>query len=195
MFWIPFSCPSLLIIIYLRSSDYLIESIGKYFPYRILNFHGGKLRTNFLCDIVPNAPASCALSRSMDQFPEAKANPEQTLFYDAIVTAAADKGWIDKTQYRRPDVAQGLRDYFEKMLKRSPTDLPQSCPPDSELEVLLEASIAKEKKLMPHLSEDDHRRAFHEAKMKQKFCWIDTERVLEQPELRNYFKGLQAQAI
>lgn len=172
-------------------TDYLTESIGPYFPIKILNMHRGFVRTNFMCEILPNAMRTCAYSRSTDQQePESKANQEQSLFYDALVTKAAEKGLIDTEKHDRHRTTVKLEEYYEKYLGRSPKDLEQICPPEDQLNYLLERSIAKEKKLMPHLSEEAHRQAFEEAKKKKKFCWVDTDRALMRPELKQFFASL-----
>jgi hypothetical protein len=170
-------------------TDYLLETIGPYFPMKILDIHKeGTVRTNFMCEILPHAPRSCSLSIRRDrETPETRSNAEQSLFYDALVTAAAAKGWIRTERHTRRATALQLRAHWEDTLQHKPQDLEQICPPDHELEILLAKSLAKERKIMPHLSEDDHRKAFEVAKKKKKFCWVDTERALAQPEVSTFF--------
>jgi hypothetical protein len=170
-------------------TDYLLETIGPYFPMKILDIHKeGSVRTNFMCDILSHAPQSCSLSILRDrEAPETHSNAEQSLFYDALATAAAAKGWIRKEHYKRRAVALQLRAHWEDTLQQKPQDLDQICPSDDELEFLLAKSLAKERKIMPHLSEDDHREAFEVAKKKKKFCWVDTERALARPDVSNFF--------
>ena len=172
-------------------TDYLLESLGRYFPIKILDIHLGRVRTNFVCEILPNAKETCQRSRATDaQEPESKANVEQSLFYDAIVTKAAEMGLVDTEKNKRHETVVKLAQYYEEYLGRDPKELDQTCPPEDQLNYLLERSIAKEKKLMPHKLEADHRQAFEEAKRKKKFCWIDTEKALMRPELRQFFANL-----
>lgn len=171
-------------------TDHLIETIGPYFPIKILDMHRGLVRTNFVCEILPDARRTCASSRYTDQHePENKANQEQSLFYDVLVTKAAEMGLIDTDKNDRHETAVKLAKYYEQS-GRGPKDLDQVCPPEDQLNYLLERSIAKEKKLMPHLSEQAHREAFEEAKKKKKFCWVDAETTLARSEFRQFFASL-----
>lgn len=172
-------------------TDYLLEMIEPYFPVKILDIHLGRVRTNFLCEILPNAKIACQSSRATDaQEPESKANVEQSLFYDAMVTKAAEMGMVDTEKHKRHETVVKLVEYYEEHLGRDPKKLDQICPPEDQLNYLLERSIAKEKKLMPHKLEADHRQAFEVAKHKKKFCWIDAEKALMRPELRQFFASL-----
>jgi len=173
-------------------TDYLIKSIGPYFPIKIMDFHRGNIRTSFLCEMLEGAWNSCSTSRQMDESgEESKANQEQSLYYDVLVTKAAEIGWIDTATYHRRDMVVRLLTYYEQTLGRTTNELEVICPPDDQLDYILERSLAKEKKLMPHLSEDDHRDGFALAKRNKKFCWIDAEKVLMRPEIRHFFLSLQ----
>lgn len=174
-------------------TDYLIKSVGRYFTIKILDFHRGYIRTSFVCEMLEGATNSCIRSRQMDRAgEESKANPEQSLYYDALVTKAAEMGWVDTDVYGRRETTVQLMTYWEETLGRDPRELDVICPPDDQLEFILERSLAKERKIMPHLSEDDHRAGFEEAKWKKKFCWVDAEKALMRREIRHFFQHLDS---
>ena len=169
-------------------TDYLVKIIRPHLPVRLLNMHmvtpEMSLRTYFLCHVLPYAPASCAQSMADDTTdPETRYNKEESLFYDAIACGAAERKWFNTTAYQRHNVVLALQQYYkEEHGGNIQADVPISCPPRDQLDVLLERSLAKEEQLWPpHLVEawrEDHVAGFEAAVAKNKFCWIDVNATL-----------------
>jgi hypothetical protein len=170
-------------------TDYLVKVIRPHIPVRLLNMHMANpqmsLRTYFLCHVLPYAPASCAQSTADDRTdPETKYNKEESLFYDAIACGAAQRQWFDTTSYTRHEVGLALQDYYKKEYSGQDiqANVPLSCPPREQLDILLERSLDKETKLWPpNLAEvwrADHVAGFEKAIEKHKFCWIDVNATL-----------------
>ena len=82
---------------------------------------------------------------------------------------------------------QELASYHTGVHKRTWTEsLPIVCPKRSQLEQLLEKSLAMEKRLMPDfydspMGKEEHIRLFWDVWLKKKrlFCWVDTDRLFE----------------
>ena len=178
-------------------TDHLIEMISPYFEVRLLNMHDDlSIRSTLLCRVLPYAPRACRQSLLDDQRSnELHKNTEQSLFYDAITTEAADRGWIDKTIFSRHMVDLVVREYFEDELGRNPmADLPLLCPPNSQLIKLLERSLVKERQILtPTVAEtmkEQHEADFWKAAAKKKFCWVDVNATLADPHWRQFFSEL-----
>lgn len=182
-------------------TDYLVKVISPHLPVRLLHIHDSSksVRTTFLCHVLPFAPASCAQSRADDltDAPE-HYNPEESLFYDRLTCEAAQRGWLpdDERLYFRHNITLVTRAYYENKLGKSAKDLPITCPPREQSDVLLERSLAKEAQLWPaELAaawRDEHIRAYEETIRRNKYCWIDVNRTFEtQPHWYNFFSSLQ----
>ena len=180
-------------------TDDIIQNMEAYsVPYRMFNLHEKNigLRTNFICNAVPDARVTCAQSRFDDESGEnLQANPgrSDSLFYDAIATKAADMKLIDKSKYSRHEVTTALQYYHEVVKNATAKELPLECPSEDELLALLDASLAKEfdlKWLMPSLSEEEHIDAFWKTVEKQTYCWVDTTEVLYSDEWREVFSKI-----
>lgn len=170
-------------------TDYLVKVIRPHIPVRLLNMHMANpqmsLRTYFLCHVLPYAPASCAQSTTDDRTdPETRYNKEESLFYDAIACGAAKHQWFNTTAYTRHEVGLALQDYYKKTHQGQDlqANVPLSCPPREQVDILLERSLDKEAKLWPpELAKawrDEHVAGFEKAVEKHKFCWIDVDETL-----------------
>jgi len=177
-------------------TDHLVEMISPHFPVRLLNIHDTlSIRSTFLCRVLPHAPNSCRQSQIDDAtYGELHRNSEESLFYDAIATEAAARGWFDSSLFDRHVVAVALLDYFEEERKGNPMDLPLQCPEAAELELLLERSLVKEQQILsPPVAEtmrEEHVAGFWKAVDKNKFCWIDVDKTLEDRHWRRFFSEI-----
>lgn len=167
-------------------TDDILRNLQNYrIPYKMFHmYHKEPLRSFFLCNILPDAPLSCAESRRLDLVrEEMRANPAQTesLYYDAVATHAAARGWVDTVHFTRHEAAEVLQLYQETERNGTAYDLPQKCPSTDELNLLLRASMEKERRLMPELPEADLMASFQISIKKSKYCWVDTETILDDP--------------
>eukprot|EP00977_Amphora_coffeiformis_P013470 scaffold3570_cov227-Amphora_coffeaeformis.AAC.4 len=177
-------------------TDHLVRMISPYLPVRLLNMHDPlSIRSTFLCRVIPHAPNACRQSQIDDaEQEELHRNEEQSLFYDRIATEAADRKWFDKSKFSRHQVGLALRDYFENERESNPHNLPLICPNATQLESLLERSLTKEQQILtPQVAEsmrDEHIAGFWKAVTKNKFCWIDVNKTLEDPHWRQFFSEI-----
>lgn len=177
-------------------TDHLVEMISPFFQVRLLNMHDPmSIRSTFLCRVLPHAPNACRQSQIDDsRQEELHRNNEESLFYDAITTEAANREWFDKSKFDRHQVVLALRDYFENERRENPIDLPLLCPSVSELGVLLERSLIKEQQILtPRVAatmQDEHIAGFWEAVRKNKFCWVDVSKTLEDPHWKQFFSEI-----
>ena len=177
-------------------TDHLVRMISPYLPVRLLNMHDPlSIRSTFLCRVVPFAPNACRQSQIDDaNVEETHWNGEESLFYDAIATEAAGRGWFDKSKFDRHQVVLALRDYFENERGGNPNNLPLICPNSTQLEVLLERSLVKEQQILTeHVAEtmkDEHIDGFWKAVARNKFCWINVDETLEDPHWKQFFSEI-----
>lgn len=177
-------------------TDHMIKTISPYLPVRLLNIHDNlSIRSTFLCRVLPYAPKACHASQLDDETrAELHENKEESLFYDAIATEAASRGWFDKSKFDRHQVGLAIRDYFEQVRKGSPNDFPLLCPDTTQLQTLLARSLVKEEQILSRETaetmRDEHIAGFWKAVEKKKFCWIDVDQTLREPHWKEYFGNL-----
>jgi hypothetical protein len=133
-------------------------------------------------------------------------NPSLSLDYDRIAVAAHQRGWIP-TNASRGEVAQHVQKYMynaqqQRVMQDAekndntetpprPTTpeqqaLPRECLPNTILDRLLNLSLATEENLFGHEIalqwQEDHRRAFELYRQRSKYCFLDTNKLLDQNE-------------
>ena len=129
---------------------------------------------------------------------EVIANPSKTVFYDSLTVAAYRKKMIKSTLVRHK-VVMRVQAFHRDVLNQTDRDFPVLCPSNTELEEFLALSLSKEARLLPTFynttdGHDSHVAAFWENVKKNKYCWIDTEKTLQQEEWINFFQQFSANA-
>jgi hypothetical protein len=162
------------------------------------------LLSRFLCTTMKDAGVdarhSCqdSLARDRAQFEGVGAvdvvvNPHQTLFYDAMALAAREKGMVNRTLGRH-HVAVEAEIFHTKHLNRTLRDFPLVCPTREDHEEFLNHSLSLEEKILPefHHSQgyDTHVRDFWKSVGKKKYCWIDTDTLLQDENWMDFFHHL-----
>jgi len=177
----------------------MIDTISKNesnIDLRILDIHNTNytsVRTNLFChvldDITVNACQESHLNDSTYQQSKVVINPRQSEFYDALSTAAAKDGLLgnDLTRYDRHSIALGIQQQQETVFNKTSLEFALDCPTRSELNRLLDASLAVERHLAHRgyiqLQSDEHEKSFWD-------CWINTTAVLAMDEWLTYFQRL-----
>jgi hypothetical protein len=166
-------------------------------------YEDGDLATNFVCNMLPNADNTCDLLRSTNlQHSESRAQAigpvkRASKSFDAqrIAEAAYINGYIDVSTSKETVVNKVESKIQAGELSRSSSFL--ACP-SPELEArFLKASIAFEKEMISlahHRLEtgtmekikDVHTGQFQKAKADQKFCEVDTKRLLSDHKWRKF---------
>eukprot|EP00525_Craspedostauros_australis_P013273 CAMPEP_0198112500 /NCGR_PEP_ID=MMETSP1442-20131203/4344_1 /TAXON_ID= /ORGANISM="Craspedostauros australis, Strain CCMP3328" /LENGTH=347 /DNA_ID=CAMNT_0043769295 /DNA_START=32 /DNA_END=1075 /DNA_ORIENTATION=+ len=159
------------------------------FPIQIMDFHGKRhVSEQFLCDHVPDAPRSCEYIKQKHENPPQMVIDMLTSVCQDIVFAAAARGVISEEKQRttkKRTLNRWLRQHLGEVLNKKLADFPLICPPDNELEELLNMSLAIEKEWMPERrvspdGEAAHRSAFHRtAYVKREYCEVDMGRLFE----------------
>lgn len=191
-------------------TDTAVENAKKYLPVKMFypfNYDTASdalinstesVLTKFLCNILPHANDACSLSREIDANATTKMlNPrtdEDDMLYDTIATKASDADLFNTTHYSRPEVRKAVRRFNEEELQQGIIDLDLDCPSDVQLLSLLEKSLMFEYKYAPDLAKDPrninkHLADFHALVEKRAFCWVDTDKILERTEWKNFFSS------
>ena len=175
--------------------------VAKWKPYfsniKILNFHqqqmynkDGHITTQFLCDIVPNAPHACAHRKSQDALDShavvRNARDSASAAYNNIAVTAYQRGLMKGTLLARKPrhkVVQHMEDYFQQELNLTISQLPLKCPPHAELEQLLNISISLERQIW-NMTDNEveaaHREDFwNMANNRKDFCNVDVHAILD----------------
>ncbi|CAB9501140.1 expressed unknown protein [Seminavis robusta] len=174
-------------------TDHLVKTISPYLPVRMLNMHQQHLpemdlRTYFVCHVLPYAHNTCEESKkdslqlaASSKEPRNKGQPD--FYYDSLVVAAAERGWIDVEKIDRYIANEALKAASIDHL------LVLDCPTAEQLQPVLDASLAKEVALwgsaMAERWKQDHIRAFNEHL--SDYCGIDVQATL--PKLRSLFSS------
>lgn len=204
----------------------LVESIQGILPVVLFNMHdlgdmfptiniteSSDLPTNdkvsllsrFVCKTLPEAGvktnATCAKSLLADKEKrkENRANPSQTLFYDALAIAAWDKNMIPKDSGRHI-VGVKIEEFHKSVLNETFRDFPVVCPNEKENKMFLSYSLAQEAQVLPEfhsssLGKQSHVEIFWDNVKHRKYCWIDSDSVLERKEWRDFFDGLSKRPL
>jgi len=180
---------------YHYDTEAVLDMIKPHVQCRIFNMYMSQsIRTNFVCNMLPNAYKSCQVSilKDQEEGSDTSYNSEQSLYYDAVATAAAEKGLLkDYELYARHNVATAIQVHQEQQLNLTSHDFATRCPPNRQLELLLQASLNKEAKIMPGLfSEEQHRDLFWQNVANGKYCWVDVKTVLKLDEWKEFFATL-----
>ena len=201
---VPQTRESMFKLLYRYSDDLKQEMIQHpYIPFKILNMHNNDddntsasttsnkkkkygLVSNFVCDVLPNAPQTCKYSIEHSHELEVIKNPSESLFYDVLGVAAYHEGYIDVPQgnYDRHDVAVAIQEYHENVLNRTSFDFPLKQPKIEKLQNLLNLSLTLEEEVLPEFATSPGVKEKHESNFwkytldKQRYSWIDTHQVL-----------------
>lgn len=158
------------------------------FQVKILNFHdapGGDLVQKFVCDILSDAPHTCAYTKS--QNPKiSNARVSTTAAYNNIAFEATKRNLLDGVNSSTPlhTVVKEMEEYFQGKLNLTYRHLPLQCPPRSGLERLLKISLAKEEAILPDFYKSPNGKQAHiesfwqAANDRKEFCTVDVESVL-----------------
>jgi len=176
----------------------VLESVGDAFPVKILNLHAndtGSLRSQFLCDALPNAPQSCKESRTLDVQNDSivmnDAKAALHVNYDMLAVGAAELGLIDVNQHKRKFIREAIRNYTEVYLGQGPWDFALKCPSQKQFDELLEMTLDLEVKClgkeMAEQMESLTRSAFESNVQSGMFCEIDAEATVLQEPWKTFF--------
>ena len=152
--------------------------------------------TILLCDILKGETTTAcqrSLERERDQTIMNTHATAPSLYYDALATAAAEKGLINLTAWNRSSVREAIYHHQEDELQLAPQDLELNCPSNQQLQALLNMSLELEAKYMPEFAHcphqrEEHREGFENYVAQKVYCWVDTDAVLDQIEWKNFFQ-------
>lgn len=165
--------------------------------YHILNVHDQEhtIPNQFFCHVLQDATSCCA--HTFDSNTTTNMMNVRTdslvhqLYFDTITTAAASKGLINTTRYKRHEVREALRRHYHA---KGLNSWPMYCPTKRQLEQLLEQSLRLEREyIWPDLTQEsrdqfkiEHREAFERKVQEGAFCELDIKVSLE--NFRDFFK-------
>ena len=184
-----------------KHTGLLVQNLnGTSIPHVVFNMHRGELPvgSEFVCHTLSEAghpaPNACdeSMRRDKERIAEPVVNPSQTLFYDVLTTAAASKGFVDY-KVRRHAVVIEAEMYHNHVLNGTHRDFPVICPNKTLAADYLQFSLDTEARLLPEFASTPKGAKQHEKEFwsnyeqKKKYCWIDTDSVLEKQEWKDFF--------
>jgi len=166
----------------------------------LLNMHemmdnndGEDIGTRFVRKILPpNAAETLIAAKERDTHFSPRSNPSRNLDYDRLVLKAHERGLLSKNASRE-EIGLLTEKNLLKKLNTTIDNLPLTCVKKSQLLNLLEVSLKYEQQLFPDQPKEatiQHSSAFHEASKKKKFCNLDTDKIIEDPLVQEFFKTL-----
>ena len=130
-----------------------------------------------------------------DVFPDKSltANSAEVLDYDLLAVAAYRNGLVPAKK-GRVEVSRAIQTFTKKVLKRKPTDLPQTCMSTESTQKLEDFSFYVEQRLFPSMTDKEReasKQKFHEAFWARNLtlCHVDTNATLADPKWQSYFKS------
>ena len=170
-----------------------------YIPIRILHLHDPvSIRTNFLCNIMPNTPRSCQASMEADERGKSelahmnigKATADR-IWFDQLVTTAVEQGMLNTSNTTlRARMVNKVKHQHEVLLNRTLFDFPRACPNQRALNLLWDCSWGKEQLLLGDRANLTlHKELFKRNIENAKYCSIDPLETLKRKEWELFFKG------
>lgn len=182
----------------------IVRDYGKYFDdIQIMNMHDlskyKTLASQMVCDFIPNATETCALSQTDAKATSSKVlNAAKSAYYDNLAMAAYENGMIPQVEEDERLTRIFVRDEVEyhhaTILGKKPNDFPLHCPPLEEMEPLLVKSLEFEEQFFPDFhkeQQEKHKEEFLKSFNKKRFCSIDTDAALEEEEWQIFFQKLE----
>jgi hypothetical protein len=181
------------------------------FVTKILNFHHASnqpqpeqqqqdLSMTLFCNVLTDTPHTCNSSRNQPRKTKENALGVAEAAYSNIVFAAAERGLLNITDTAMTNATLPPADHLRYRLTRQLLHhhrqqhplgtsafrhLPLLCPPQSQLQELLNISLTVEQRFMPTLyhapgNREEHTRSFWRmANERKELCSVDTETLLE----------------
>ena len=164
----------------------------------VFNFHenSDNMMETFACTILQNAHHTCQLSKlpnSTKVYMASDKEVKDDLLFDEIVSMAADIGLVDSTLLKRKVAVTGARIWYQEIQNHTTMkDIPMKCPTDDELNEYLQLSLDVEKQIIPEFVssevEEAHKQTFWDAAKSNKYCSVDTDIVMKDPEWLVFFQ-------
>jgi len=168
------------------------ELFGKHFDKaRVFNMHQpGSLFENFVNATVPDL--QYVLAQQVNH-PAGRPNPSVSLDYDLLATAARKKGLL-RISLRRRDATRAIEKKIGKFPYSNETiSVPLDCLTDQEQAGLLNRSLTLERNIFPDMVDEwteTHKAEFAKASTGYRFCNVDTDKAIADPEWRHFFQSL-----
>lgn len=168
------------------------------FNTSLVNFHAsGDVVEEFFCLDVLNATVACSAKRKhKHHLAKARVGVSPSAFsYDEIVVAGYKSGLLDGSAISRADARKAVQKRQEQDLNLTSLDFPTDCLADEFLQLIENVSIAEEQRLLPSFfnsnkGEMELRAKFVAAKNSNRFCGIDTEKLLLDPSWKQFLSEL-----
>lgn len=189
-FWKSYQIP------FLHSVE-IYDKVSPYIPIQVFHLHDPTpIRTNFLCNVLPNTQRSCQASMQADKHSDAQVahmnsgkSSADHIWFDQLATTALARGMFVVGQWERKDVADKARHQHEVVWNRTLLDFPRKCPLPGALYSLWDHSWRYERKIMGDIANLTlHMDLFLRNILNAKYCAIDATRTLEQPDWKDFFE-------
>jgi hypothetical protein len=180
--------------------DAVYENASPYFPVKIVNIED-KTKTitqQVLCDVLKADTTCQEFARLKRDDPTWRRVHNKgsldPMRFDEIGLAAASAGLVNISKFNRTDVMYAIQKHVEEDLHQKATDLPFTCPKESELIEFWDRSNLIETKYVPFLSEANPEREtklrerFRRKLERKTFCRVDTESILQNPEWKSFLE-------
>jgi hypothetical protein len=121
------------------------------------------------------------------------ANPSFEFDYDMLANAAHKQGIIDSSKIQRDRAFYLAKQRQEEVLNATAKDFPLICLPNATIDRLYQFSLASVQRIFPNNPsvQANHDKGFQSRVQRKKFCHVDTNAVLKDPEWREFFQTMR----
>jgi hypothetical protein len=179
--------------------EIVAERFAKFFDkITILNIHEfaseQAYKEELFCNVIPSMTHTCNALKEhqLNLGHRGMANPSFEFDYDMLANAAHKQGLIDSSKIQRSRAFSLTKQRQEEVLNVTAKDFPLICLPKATIDRLYHLSRASVQRIFPNNPsvQANHDKGFQSLVQRKKFCHVDTQSVLKDPEWREFFQSI-----
>jgi hypothetical protein len=180
--------------------EIVTERFAEFFDnITVLNIHEfaseQAYKEELFCNVIPGMTHTCNALKEhqLDLRHGGMANPSFEFDYDMLANAAHKQGLIDSSKIKRSNAFSLAKQRQEEVLNATAKDFPLICLPKATIDRLYQLSLANVQRIFPNNPslQANHDKGFQSLVRRNKFCHVDTQEVLKDPEWREFFQTIQ----
>jgi hypothetical protein len=151
-------------------------------------------KEELFCNVIPSMTHTCNALKEhqLDLNDRGNSNPSFEVDYDMLANAAHKQGLIDSSKIQRKRAFSLIKQRQEKALNATAKDFPRSCLPNATIDRLYQLSSAGVQRIFSNSPSvrANHDKGFQSLVEQKKFCHVDTQAVLKDPEWQEFFQRI-----
>ena len=180
-------------------STKIYDATVEYIPIRFLHLYDPTpVRTDLLCNILPNTPRSCQASieedkKGVSELAHMNQGKADRIWFDQLAVEAVEQQLVHPKVARRGSLTIACMRHHETVLNRTMLDFPHRCPHRDAILAMWDISWEKEKELLGEsANRTRHLEILRQNLKSGKHCNIDAKQTVLQEEWKAFFAEFQA---